>query len=101
MSYNSLLINHCVVVDAEYDKWGEPTGVIVLTPEKCRIEYMNRLVRTTGGQEILCYAKVFLKANSVATNQSYLRFDGKDHPIAELSTPQNQIHIHHKEALVR
>jgi len=101
MSYNSLLINHCVVVNAEYDKWGEPTGVIVLTPERCRIEYMNRLVRTTGGQEILCYARVFLRANSVATNASQLRFDGFDHPIAELSKPQNRNIIHHKEALVR
>lgn len=101
MSYISLLINTCVVVNnSPPDKWGEP-GAPVLVTEKCRIEYLNKLVRTSSGQEILCYARVFLKKNTTAKTNSYLRFDGHDHPIAELSKPQNRTIVHHQEALVR
>jgi hypothetical protein len=100
MSYNSMLPNTCVVTNKPVDKWGEP-GTPTTVTEKCRIEYLNRLVKTTSGQEILCYARVFLKKSTTARTSSYLNFDGFDHPIIELAKPQDRTMVHHLEALVR
>jgi hypothetical protein len=100
MSYNSTLINTCVVTKKAVDKWGEPGGVASVT-ERCRIEYLNKMVRTSSGQEILCYARIFLKKSTTAKTNSFLYFDGFEHPIEELRKVQNRRMVHHYEALVR
>lgn len=99
MSYRGFLINTCTVKTADYDDLGEPIGDTEVV-ERCRIEYMTKIVRTPNGEDKLTSARVFLTRNTAAEGHSRLNFDGVDHPILTLEKSQNARAVHHVEAYV-
>lgn len=101
MSYNSLLINTCILEDRVEDKWGEPT-VSVTTGVKCRWEFGNRVVRNFKGEEVLSTARVFFKKSQAIFETTRLRASPTDkwHGIQKIERPQDSKKIHHTQVYV-
>lgn len=99
MSYAGLLINTCTVINKTEDKWGEPTETLV-AGVKCRIEYGNRIVKNSLGEDVLSSARVFFLKNAPIFNTSRFNFDGRDHGVQRIEWPQDSVAKHHIQVYV-
>lgn len=99
MSFDSLLINICDIVDRHTTDWSEETETIQLGIV-CRIEYGNKWIRSYKGETVLSTARIFYKPTTVIGFQSRVRFDGRDHAVLNISKPQDSVAIHHLEVYV-
>jgi hypothetical protein len=101
MSFDSLSgINTCLIETKTKDKWGNVISTAISAPQKCRIEYSNRIVRDFKGQEVLSTATIFFRASIVVVEGQRLFFDGRWHGIQKISRPQNSTVLHHREVWV-
>jgi len=105
MSYNSLLINKVDLVDHTIDPWGEPIDVVT-KDVVCRIMYGNKLVRNFAGEQVLSFAKIFLKADQTITHTMEVIITDpdtgtkKEHPIIKIAVPQDSTKRHHREVWI-
>lgn len=101
MTYNSLLINTCLLIVRTFDKKGSVTKTETIDVV-CRIMYRNELIKTIKGEEVVSYAKVFFKKTQTLDVRMQVRFAGEttDRPIIKLDQPQDSSSLHHKEVWV-
>lgn len=99
MSYDSLLINTCDIIQRTPDKWGQ-TSDVIQAGVKCRIMYGNRLVRDFNGEEVLSSAKIFFRSTVNIGHEDMIRFGGVKHAVLKILRPQDSIAIHHVEVYV-
>lgn len=98
MSYDSLLINTCSLVEYVKDKWGKKTSETVTAGVKCRImEGVYKWVDEKG-EERRSSAKVFFKSTATVGTHLYFRYGGIDRGIIKVLKPQNSTVHHHTEA---
>ena len=106
MSYSSLLIHTCDLVDHLVGDWLEQTESIT-SGVKCRIEYANKLVKSPSGEEVMSFASVFFLISQAMTQNTKVRIYDvdnpaiySDHPIIRIEIPADSVAAHHKEVLV-
>jgi hypothetical protein len=100
MSFDSLLIDTSDIIDRVLDKWGGLVSETVTPAVPCRIEYKNRLLRDFKGEEVLSYAQVFYRPDVALSQNSRIRFDGKEWSPIRLERQQDSVGIHHIEVWV-
>lgn len=105
MSFNSLLIDHMRVVQVAVDTWSEPTDTVD-DAIPCRIMYDTRLMKNFAGEEVLSFAKIFVRPEHITfEHEDQLQLDiesyAKDHPIITIKQPQNSVIIHHAEVWIQ
>lgn len=98
MSYDSLLINTCSLVEYVKDKWGKKTSENVTAGVVCRIMEEFRKIVDEKGEERLSSAKVFFKPNATVGTHLYFRYGGVDRGIIKVLEPQDSVTLHHIEA---
>jgi uncharacterized protein YdeI (YjbR/CyaY-like superfamily) len=99
MSFDSLLINTCDLIDKTTVAWSEETetlraGIV------CRIQYGNKWIRSYKGESVLSTALIFFQPTLVIGFQTRVVFDGREHAILNISKPQDSVAIHHLEVYV-
>lgn len=99
MSYDSLLINTCDLIESVLDKWNVPT-ITVTAGVKCRIMYGYRLVRNVHGEEVVSFAKLFFLKTQALNNAMKVKIASVEHPIIKLSVHQDDTASHHKEVYI-
>jgi len=106
MSYNSLLINKVDLIDTTTVQWGEPKETVI-SDVVCRIMYTNKLMRNYQGEEVLSFAKLFFKPAQTINHMMKVRITDPqdatktiDHPIIQITRPQNSTAIHHTEVWI-
>lgn len=100
MSYDALLINTTSTRIAVLDKYGDATSYTTTANVKCRIMFINKVIRTLKGEEVTSLAKVFfLKTKTIADDMEIL-INGEWRPMIKTDTPQDSIQVHHKEVWV-
>lgn len=101
MSYSSLLIHTCDVLDRTFDWKGRATEAV--TPKvKCRIEHKARIVKVSGANgvvDVQSPTTVFFKLSAAIKPEARLRFEGREHGILEIQKPANSVADHHIEVL--
>lgn len=106
MSFNSLLIDQMRVVNVtSADEWNEPTETVDAAIP-CRIMYDTRLMKDYKGEEVLSFAKIFVRPEHITfEHEDKLRLDieayATDHPIITIKQPQNSVAIHHAEVWIQ
>lgn len=104
MSFNSLLIDHMRVVQVVGDTWSEPTDTVD-DAIPCRIMYDTRLMKNFKGEEVLSFAKIFVRPEHITfEHEDQLQLDietyAKNHPIITIKQPQNSVILHHAEVWI-
>jgi len=105
MSYDSLLINSCVIYR---DIVGAPDGYGTFTPDWQPVEEIDCRLMATAGREIVVGAevvvadyKLFVKDTVTITERNRVRIGAIDYEILLVSDRQNGATLHHKELWMR
>ncbi len=105
MSFNSLLIDHMRIVQVTGDTWSEPTDTVDASIP-CRIMYDTRLMKNFKGEEVLSFAKIFVRPEHITfEHEDQLQLDidsyAINHPIITIKQPQNSVILHHAEVWIQ
>jgi hypothetical protein len=101
MSYDALLINTTRTRAAILDKYGDFVSWAITSNVKCRIMFINKIIRTLKGEEVTSFAKVFfLKTKTIDDTMEIEITDGNWRPMIKTDTPQDSVQVHHKEVWV-
>lgn len=100
MSYDALLINTTSTRIATLDKYGDATAYTTTANEKCRIMFINKIIRTLKGEEVTSLAKVFFLKTKTIVDDMEVLIQGEWRPMIKTDNPQDSASTHHKEVWV-
>lgn len=77
--FNSYFLDNVVLVEKSgSSSWGERTETE--TTVKARVEYKNKLVRNSAGEQVVSAAMVYMR-DRILSPGSRIKIDGVEHPI--------------------
>jgi len=96
MSYNSLLIELCDLVQVTETKWGDRTETTTVDIP-CRFVWKQRIVRNMQGEEQMSAGRVFFKTGVTIKATTKILFDGERFGVLQIRKPADSIARHHIE----
>ena len=96
MSYDSLLIEICDLVQITETKWGDRTeSTTVGVP--CRFVWKQKIVRNMQGEEQMSAGKVFFQKGVTIKATTKILFDGERFAVLQIRKPADSTARHHIE----
>ena len=96
MSYNSLLIETCDLVQITETKWGDRTETTTVGVP-CRFVWKQRIVRNMQGEEQMSAGRVFFKNGVTIKATTKILFDGERFAVLQMRKPADSTARHHIE----
>lgn len=97
MTYDSLLIHTCSLIEKAIAGEFSPETEITTANVKCRVMYADRLILDLTGNKVLSFAKVFFLKTQSLSNATHVVIEGTRHRIAKHSRHYDSTVHHHQE----
>jgi len=96
MSYNSLLIETCDIIQITETKWGDRTETTTVGVP-CRFVWKQKIVRNMQGEEQMSAGRVFFKNGVTIKATTKILFDGERFAVLQMRKPADSTARHHIE----